>query len=523
MEKFLQVGFILLFWFFPTLTIRPCYPDDDSVAAAQENVALAIGENDYTKAAVRSKELVAAAGMPEEMGDYAETAFLSIIGGNDSEYLSAIQKLIDHQSAEAEHKAMLLDLAINAPLGAENYALVKQAARLVYSAAELLTADSAPMIILADHAACQNLDDTKGAINAARELLRTPDSALRVLAARNIIYGAIDFSSRRIGAQDRALSEIVSVFKSDRRIMDSEVGPVVLYGDIMSKLHKHTTEGVTDAMDQIYTLHKARNKAVEKDVLYFVGHYVEQLMQSGYVGIEGEEIVFPCYQKLLEVYPDCNEAKYSAWRLFEHAVKEDDDGSKIVYGEFLLSRFSVDDQPVCILYPLAEAYFNVGLYQNAATNYQKFLLKALSTDYRKQLAVEKLRAIESIDPSLTLISDEMLRTIIGGCIKGPRVSGNAGCAAGAGSGSCDPECSIPPESGSTCGYYAGCECIEQDVRCMSGGGCPDSKPVCHAGLTGCTGSCSATGSCYCDVTTCKSYSPTRPCDGSKYYAWCAKD
>lgn len=504
--------------------MHTCYCEENGVAAAKARVVDAIESKDYGKAAVECKELAVVASMPEEIGKYAESAFLSITRGDDVAYLAAMKGVINHPSAKPEQKTMLLDLMINAPLGAEKYLLVKQGAQLIYTVPSLLNADSAPMITLAAHVACQNLNDTEGAVEAARKLLQTPESELRVIAAKNITYGAIHFSSTRIGSSDRTLKEIVDIFKSDKQIMDSEAAPVVLYAGIMGNLHNRTIEGVKGELDELFALHKAKNKEVEKDVLFFVGHYVEQLMQSDLIAPEGNQIVFPCYKKLLEVYPDCNEAKYAAWRLFEHSVKQGDTGGTIVYGEFLLSRLSVDDQPVCILYPLSEAYFGVGLYENAVKNFQKYLLKALATDPRRENVVKRLKDIEGIEGTMTTISDDILSRIVGGCPKpGPKQTVPANCSApGSGCGCASPCQASDPPPEKCCNKLAACACNEYNYICSNDATCSQYSPTCRQTTIGCTGVCYANGSCFCSqLSNCVFHEPISDCTvGTRTNAQC---
>ena len=503
---------------FVGLTVRLGHCDETAVITAHEAAAVAISERDYTKAGARAKELAIAAGMPDEVGQYALDGFESIAAENDDSYIDAVERIIRYRDVQACDKAKLLDLLINAPLGEERYALVREAAALVYAETSLINCESVAMISLADYVASQNLGDSEGAVNAVRQLLRTPEGELRVLAANNIAYAAVHFSSISTKPSDAKLGDIVALLKSDEQIMSSQAGPVVMYGGIMSKLQMHTIEGVAEDMNELYAMHKARNKLVEKDILYYIGHYTEQLMQSGHVRVESTQIIFPCYQQLIEVYPDCNEARYASWRLFENALAEDDAGGTIVYGEFLLSRLSVDEQPVLVLFPLAEAYFSAELYENAVANYQKFLLKALSTDHRREIAIQRLQTIETINPSLSIVSDELLQNIIGGCPRpGPKAVTLAGCKASQSGSGCGSPC---PEN--SCDMLAECDCSEYNWVCHSDATCTQNKPYCDTFYSACDSFCYAAGSCSCNevASTCGTFSPIRNCGGSKIKARC---
>ena len=153
--------------------------------------------------------------------------------------------------------------------------------------------------------------------------------------------------------------------------------------------------------------------------LFTIGELNERMKASGLLGDEVDGLIQTCYQNVVMNYPDCFKAKYAAFRLAESALKKEDWTDVVKYNSFLLTKFEAGEEPAAVLYPLALGYDKLGRAEDALETYKLFIIKANTTDPRKNGVLQRITELESAPNnnavSFIILPDAILSNVYGGC------------------------------------------------------------------------------------------------------------
>jgi len=149
---------------------------------------------------------------------------------------------------------------------------------------------------------------------------------------------------------------------------------------------------------------------------FLIGNYYERLTQAGRIPESGANpIIEQAYQAVVEKYPDCSKFKYASLRLAELNFEREQWTEAAMYYELFLTKFPDSNRPSSILYPLGQAYDNMGEVDEAIRVYNEFLKRAYPGDPRIESVRRRIEELTTPVAKARILSDIELSTIYGGC------------------------------------------------------------------------------------------------------------
>ncbi len=236
------------------------------------------------------------------------------------------------------------------------------------------------------------------------------------------------------------------------------------------------------------------------DVQFLIGNYYERLQYAGLIPEpEADIIIEQAYQTVVNKYPDCDKFEYALLKLAELNFEKGQWSKAAVYYELFLTTFPDVERPGRILYPLGQAYDNMGEVGEALRVYNEFLQKAHTGDPRVESIRRRIEQLTDSDAKTTknILSDILLSTVYGGCLCAPSLGSD--CAVGGNGGIC----TYP-----ICSWEGGCDCEEAGRKCYFDPVMPDN---CVDTTRSCNGGCYASY-CYVYGSQCKYWTRWRSCN-----------